>query len=137
MEDLRRIGDALAHLEPMTEVVTHVISGKRTHCHRIAAYYTDCTGGCCRSLGCHDRSDKGSILPTCRLIYQRSSLCTAPSEYDRGNRHALRIVEFGREAGAVSCLGGKAGVGMSAAGALVVLVVHADIPLVSAPVDSV
>src|SRR4029078_3691151 len=44
LEDLRRLAERPLHLDPMPEIVAHVIAAERKHRHRIAAQCSDAAG---------------------------------------------------------------------------------------------
>jgi len=113
VEYLGSLGDLLAHCDPVTEVVTHIVTGERKHCHRIAANYTDSAGSGCGSLGCHDRTNEYTVLPVSGFVYKGSSLSTAAAEYDSGNGNTVNGVELRGDAGAVSRRSGETAVGVS------------------------
>ena len=138
VEDLRSVGKNLTHIEPVLPVVTHIVAYEGTHSHRIATNYADCTCSCCGSLGSHDGTNEGTVLPACRLIYEGSGLCTTAAEYDRGDRNACGIVELIGETRTVSGHSGESGVGMRTGGVnLILLVILGVIPLLTLPVKSV
>ena len=138
VENLGSVCDFLAHAKPMCPIVTHVIANEGTHCHRITANYADSACRCSGSLGSHDGTDEGTVLPAGGLIYEGSSLSAAAAEYDSGDRNTCGIGELIGDAGAVLCLSGKSGVGVSAGGVnLISLVVGSVVPLLALPVDSV
>ncbi len=130
VEDLGKIGSLGLHVEPMCKVVAHVVATEGKHSHRVSSYDTDCTGSCSGSLGSHDGTNKGTVLPVEGLIYERSGLSTASAEDDSRERNSCRIVELAGNAGAVLCRSGETGVRVSTLAAV------GAIPLLTDPVDS-
>ena len=111
VEDHGRIGDLLAHVEPMLPVVTHVVTNEGTHSHGVATNDADGTGSGCSGLRGHDGAYKCTVLPVEGLVNQGSGLSATATEDDGRHGNTLQAVKLGRNAGAVLGRGGEAGVG--------------------------
>src|SRR6185437_8199870 len=94
MENFRRLSDALAHLQPVLEIIGHVVPAERKHGHRIAAGYANSAGGGGRGLRSHGGADENSVLPVASLENKRSYFGAAPAEDECGDGHAVRIVKM-------------------------------------------
>ena len=59
----RFVAELHAHIKPMLEIVSHMISAEREHSHRVTTNnaYCTCCGCCC--LGSHCRTDEYTVLP--------------------------------------------------------------------------
>ena len=77
------------------------------------------------------------MLPVEGLVHQGSSLCATAAEYDSGYRNTLQAVKLGRNAGAVLRKSRETGVGMCAAGGLILFVVLGAVPRIALPVDCI
>ena len=71
VEDLGRVGHPPAHVQPVLEVVAHVVAAEGQHGHRVAADFAELAelGG--RALRGHRRADEHAVLPVERLVDQR------------------------------------------------------------------
>ena len=121
----------------MLEVIRHIVAAEGEHRHRIVTYYAHCARRRRGGLRRHYRADEYAVFPVARFIDQRSRFRASAAEYHSGDRHALRIFEFGGEAGAVLRRSGETGVRMSALDGFAVRVYHAARPLVAFPVEDV
>ncbi len=101
VEDLGRLAQRALHLDPVPEVVAHVIAAERPHRHRIAADGPDTTDGCRRRLRAHRRTDVDPGCPIERLIDERHGRRAAAAEHERADRHAIRVVEARVDDGAL------------------------------------
>src|SRR4051794_31423168 len=63
VEDAWNLLDVAIHLEPVAEVVAHVVSAERQHRHRIAAYFADGSGSSGRHFRTHGRACVHSSAP--------------------------------------------------------------------------
>ena len=111
-EDLRRHGDPLPHLQPVAEVVAHVVAGEREHRHRVAAQDADLARGRCRGLRGERRAEEHAVLPGARLEDEGNVSLSPGAEEDGGDRDAFRILPVRRDGGALLGGGGEAAVGM-------------------------
>ena len=102
-----------AHLQPVAEVVAHVVAAERTHGHRVAADNAHSAGGSSRRLGSHRGADIHAVVPVKALEDKRSGLGAAAAEHHRGDRHAVGVVELLGQARAVHSGSGEAAVRMS------------------------
>ena len=110
VEDLGRIGHAAAHVQPVLEVVAHVVAAERQHRHRIVPHLADLAdlrGGALRG---HRRPDEHAVLPVERLVHQRRQMRAAAAEEDRRDRHAVVVLGAERMRRALRQRRGEAGV---------------------------
>ena len=98
VEDLRQHrAVAAADLEPVAEVVGHVVAAERQHRERVAAQLADRALGGRRRLGAHDRAEEDAVLPVERLVHERHDGRAAAAEQERVDRHAGRVLPLGRD----------------------------------------
>ena len=64
MENTRGLAEIALHVHPVAEVITHVVTAKRQHRHRIAAHLADCA----RSGGGHLRTHRCANVNTTRPV---------------------------------------------------------------------
>ena len=57
------VAEFLAHVEPVLEIVTHVITAERKHSHGVTADNAYCTCSCSCCLGSHSGTDEYAVLP--------------------------------------------------------------------------
>ena len=112
------------------EVVAHVVAAEGQHRHRVTADHAYSAGSGRGGFRSHDGAYEHAVVPVAGLIHQRSGLCAAAAEDDCGDRHALRIVKLGADAGAVLGGSGEAAVGMRA------LVSRTSVPFQGLPFQS-
>ena len=92
---LRRLAEQPLHLEPVPEVIAHVITAEGQHRHRITTERADAAGGGSGRLRTHRRADVHTRAPVERLIDQRHRVGTAAAEDDGADRHAFRCFPVG------------------------------------------
>ena len=111
-EDLRRRRHLLLHVEPMLEVVTHVVAAERKHCKRVAAHYPQLPEGRRRRLRAHSRRHVHSLRPRPRLRHQRHRRGAPPAEDEGVDDNARRVVPALVAHGVVDGRHGEARVGV-------------------------
>ncbi|OPZ84064.1 MAG: hypothetical protein BWY76_02006 [bacterium ADurb.Bin429] len=92
VKDLRRIRHMPPHLQPVTEIVTHIVATEGQHRHRVTAHFAEFSelgGG---AFGGHGGTDKDAMLPVERLIHQRREARAAPAEDDGGDGNAMMVL---------------------------------------------
>src|SRR5207245_10455517 len=96
-EDARALGYRAAQLEPMVEVIAHVVTDKWDHCHGIAPHhpYFYSRGSC--GLRTHRCAHIHARVPVNCLGDKRHGVRTPSSENDARYRNALRLFQFGVE----------------------------------------
>ena len=95
-EQLRQLRAlALADLEPVLEVVAHVVAAEREHREGVEAELADGAGLGGGGLGAHDRAEEHAVLPVEALGDERDVGGAAAAEEDRRDRHALRVLPLG------------------------------------------
>src|SRR3954454_24357331 len=93
-KDRRRIGKARAKVEPVAEIIAHVIAAERKHRERIAADLTDISKCGGRHLRTHRRSHVNAKSPIERLLDQRNDAVSTTSKYECRYRNAGRIIKI-------------------------------------------
>src|SRR6202035_1507882 len=91
MENFGWMRDALAHVEPVTEVVAHVVAAEGKHGHLVSPCYAHVSGDC---RGCSRRLRGGNVdamLPAHRFVYQGSQARATAAKYECRNGHSLRL----------------------------------------------
>src|SRR3984885_3676623 len=83
MEYSRRIFHATPHLEPVTEVIGHVVAAEGKHRHRIPARDSNGAGRGRRGLGSHRGANVPAVLPSAGLKNGGSDARTAAAENHR------------------------------------------------------
>ncbi len=89
MEDARGDGEGALHLDPVAEVVAHVIAAEGQHGHGIAAHFADCAGGGGGGLRAHGGADVDAGGPVEGLIDERDGGGAAAAEDDGGDGDAV------------------------------------------------
>src|ERR1700751_5714792 len=70
MKNLRWMRNPLPHLQPMAELIGHVVSAERQHGHRIAPHDAHISGCGRGRLAGHGRAHEYSVLPIKSLVHQ-------------------------------------------------------------------
>ena len=87
--------ELLAHVEPVAEVVAHVVTAEGKHGHRIAAQGPDLSfgrGGLLRGQCC---AGECAVVPIARFEDERNVIHTPSAKNDRIDRHTIRIFPLG------------------------------------------
>ncbi len=100
------------HLDPVPEVIAHVVAAEGQHRHRVAAHLADRAGRGGRHLRAHRRADVDAGAPVEGLVDQRHRRRAAAAEDDGADRHALGLLPVGIDGRALRGRRGEAGVGM-------------------------
>ena len=131
VEDPRRILQAAAEVEPMAEVVAHVVAAERQHGERIAADLAELAEGGGGHFGTHRGGRVNAEGPVESLRHQRHRGAAATAEDEGFDRHTLRIVvgRIGRRA--LRHRRGEAAIGVGG------FRFAAGRPIVALPVDGV
>ena len=77
-EDARRVGYLSAELQPVVEVVGHVVAAERQHRHRVAADRAGRAVGGGGRLGAHRRAQVDAVRPVERLEDERDGVARRP-----------------------------------------------------------
>ena len=112
VEDARRRAQSALHLEPVTEVVAHMVAAERQHGHGIAAHDAHRAGGRGRGLRTHGGAHVDAGAPVEGLVDERHGGRAASAEDERADGHALGIFPRGIDRGALRRGRGEAPVGM-------------------------
>ena len=96
-EDPRRLRQRRADVEPVREVVAHVVAAERQHRHGIAPQHADLAGGRRRRLRRQRRAEERAVLPVARFVDERHAPLPPRAEEHGVDRHAVRVVELRRE----------------------------------------
>ena len=94
-EDLRRLLHRAAHLQPVGEVVAHVVAAEGEHRHRVAAHHADLAGDRRGGLRAQRRRHVDALFPARRLDDQRHGGRAPAAEHERRDRHARRVLPGG------------------------------------------
>ena len=130
VEDARQLRAlALADLQPVGEVVAHVVAAEGQHRHRVEAQLADLAGGGGGRLRGHRRAHEDAVLPVEGFVDQRHHGGAAAAEEEGVDRHAGRVLPLGRDRGALRGRRGEAGVRMRRR------FVRVGRPVVAVPVD--
>ena len=92
MEDARRLAETALHLDPVAEIIAHVVAAEGQHGHRVAAHFADRARRRGRHFRAHGRADVNAGAPVEGLIDQGHGRGAAPAEDDRADRHALGVL---------------------------------------------
>src|SRR3954469_14606094 len=111
-EDLRWRGELLAHVQPVAEVVAHVVAGEGKHGHRVAAQDADLAGRRRRRLGRQRGAEEDAVLPVARLEDERDVPLPAGAEENRRDGNAFRVLPLRRDGRALARRCREAAVGM-------------------------
>ncbi len=112
MEDLGGLAHLLAHVDPVLEIIAHMIADEGPHGHGIAADHAHGAGGGSGGLRGHDGAYEHAVVPIAGLIDQGRALGAAAAEDDGRQGHSIGILPVIRDAGAILRGRGKAGIGM-------------------------
>src|SRR5271166_992086 len=91
MKNAGRLAERTLHIDPMAEIVAHVVTAEGQHSHGIAANFAKGARSRRGHLRSHGGTDVNTRTPVECLVNQRHGRSAAPAEDDRANRHALRI----------------------------------------------
>ncbi len=133
VEDAGRGGEVALHLEPVTEVVAHVVAAEGKHGHGVAADFADGAAGCCGGFRAHGGADVDAGGPVEGLVDERHGGGTAAAEDEGGDGDAVGVLPVGVDGGALGGGGGEAAVGVG--GGLAGFFGDGGGPAVAAPVD--
>ena len=98
VEDLRQLrARRAADLQPVGEVVGHVVAAERQHRERVEAQLADRAGRRGGLLRAHHRAEEHAVLPVERLGHERHHRRAPPAEQHRVDRHARRVLPLGRD----------------------------------------
>ena len=128
MENLGRMRDALAHVQPVLEIIGHVVAAEGQHRHGIAprdAHIARGRGGGFRS---HRGAHIDAMLPVEGFVDQRSQARAAATKNKRRNGHAFGIFPLRRNAGRLFRRHGVARIRMCGGS-------FGGVPLLAAPGD--
>ena len=98
MKNLRRLWYFLPHLQPVAEIIRHVVAAEGKHGHGVPPRdaYLACRGR--GGFARHGCAHEYAVLPVKRFIYQRGHSGSSSSKYERRYRHAFRRFPFRRNA---------------------------------------
>ncbi|MNQ64064.1 hypothetical protein D3C85_784680 [compost metagenome] len=109
---LRRVG-LLAQLQPVAEIVAHVVAAEGQHGEGIAAQLADLVLGGGGAFRGHGRAHEDAVLPVEGFRHQRHSRGAAAAEQDGVDWHTRRVFPLGRDGRALAGGRGEAGVRVS------------------------
>ena len=88
VENARGLREIALHINPMPEIIAHVVPAEGQHRHRIATHFANRTRRCGRHLGTHSCANINPAAPVKRLINERHR-GRAPTAKNKGtDRHA-------------------------------------------------
>ena len=105
-----------SYLEPMLEVVGHVVAAEGEHGHWVEAEFAHLAAGGCCCFGGHDGAEEDTVVPVEGLGHQWDSGAAAAAEEDGGDGNAGWVLPLGGNAWALAGRGGEAGVGVCCGG---------------------
>src|SRR5215471_14272176 len=88
---LGRIG-LLADLEPVREVIAHVIAAEGEHGHRVAPQLAHLAGRRRGGFAAGRRAQESAVLPIESLRHERYDSCPPSAEKNRVNRDTLGVL---------------------------------------------
>ncbi len=89
VEDPRRVLEPAAEVEPVAEVVAHVVAAEGQHGERVAADLAELAEGGGGHFGAHRGGRVDAERPVEGLRHQRHGRAAAAAEDERRDRHAL------------------------------------------------
>jgi hypothetical protein len=116
VEDAGCGGEVALHLEPVTEVVAHVVAAEGKHGHGVAADFADSAAGGCGGLGAHGGTDVDAGGPVEGLIDEGHGGGAAATEDEGRDGDAGGVLPVGVDGGALTGGGGEAAVGVGCGG---------------------
>ena len=137
-EDRRQFGmrglEPVAQIEPVAEVVGHVVAAKRQHRERVTTHDALRTGLRRGGLGAHGRGHVDALNPVAGLGDQRHGGRTSTAEDEGIDRHALGIVPLRIDHRILRSRHGKARIRMRGLAATLAV---GRRPVLALPVDQV
>ena len=130
VEDARRMLDEAVHVDPVAEIVAHVIATEGQHGQGIAADLAGAAHGGGGHFGAHGGPDVNAVDPVESLEDERDGVGAAAAEDDGADGHALRQVGFGGQHGVVYHGDAEAAVGVGS------LLLRLGGPPVAAPIQA-
>ena len=110
LRQLARVGGDLADLQPVAEVVAHVVAAERQHRERVVPQLADRALGRGGLLRGDVRAQEHPVIPAERLDHQRHRRRPPAAEQDRRDRHPGRVVPLRRDDRALGRRRGEPGV---------------------------
>ena len=95
VENLGRVRYAVAHVQPVLEIIGHVVTTEGKHSHGIAAGDADFAGDGRGSFGSHGGADIDAVLPVEGFVDERSEASAASTKNESGNGDAFGGFELG------------------------------------------
>ena len=110
LRQLARVGGDLADLQPVAEVVAHVVPAERQHRERVVPQLAHRALGRGGLLRGDVRAEEHPVIPAERLDHQRHRRRPPAAEQDRRDRHPGRVVPLRRDDRALGRGRGEPGV---------------------------
>src|SRR5271165_4082539 len=101
-----------SHLEPVGEVVPHVIAAKRKHGHRVVTQATNLSGDGGSGFAADNGAEEGAMLPVEGFSDQRNNAFAASTEEDGVDRHTFGVLPFGSDRRALTRVDCEPRIGM-------------------------
>ena len=127
--------ELVSHVEPVLEVVAHVVAHEGQHGEWVAAHHALLASGGSGGLRAHGGSHVNTFGPVASFGHQRHGGGAAAAEDERVNGHAVGVVPLAVQRWVVGGGHRKAGVGVSGFGAS--LFSNGWCPVFALPVDQV
>ena len=99
VENFRRVFNFRAHVQPVLEIIGHVVAAERDHGHRIATRNSHGAGGGSSRFRCHGSSKENAVIPVPRFVDQGRQLGPASAENNRGNGNSFGVFPMRRNRG--------------------------------------
>ena len=135
MEDAGDVLHEAAHLQPMSEVISHVVTAEGKHRHRVTPHLAD--RSCCS--GSHLRAHRGAevdaVDPVKGLENKRHRRGASASEDHGADLYPLRILPIGIDDGAIARRGCEAAIRMAGEDGFTLCIVLTGGPILPLPVD--
>ena len=135
VEDTGQVLDLAAHLEPMGEVISHVVAAEGQHGHGVATHLADRAGGGRSHLGTDGGTEVHAVNPVKGLEDQRHGGGAASAEDHGADAHTRGIFPVGVDDRTIAGRSGEAAVWVAAEDGFALCILLAGGPVLAFPVD--
>ena len=135
MKDAWQMLHQTAHLQPVGEVVAHVVAAEGEHRHRITSHLADRAGGSCRHLGADRGTKVDAVHPVEGLEDQWHRCCSTTTKDHGAYLDALGVFPVGIDDRAVLCRRSETAVRMTGEDGFSLGILLARGPVVPLPVN--
>jgi len=112
VENSRKSFDVFPHIEPMAEVIAHVVATERKHRHWVAANGSDSAGGGGGGFGALGGSKENAVRPVKGLENQRHRIWPSATEDNCIDGDSIGVLPMRIDIWALVCRGGESRVRM-------------------------